>query len=635
MRIRWRRLPLVGQIIVAAAMIEIGVLGVGYLAQTRVVDGAVTNLAHSYSRQMGPVLASAMVGPLVERDYAAIQAIADETVTEDGIYQLEVKDARGLRVAASVYPGRKDVLEQQTLLEMTQRVKTGERELGVITMRFSREPLNQVAAGLSVRRTVGVAVALLLSTLAAWLLGSWIARPLKQLSTASRRLAQGDYDVDPGRSAGVEIAQLEHNFAIMAASIHDQIETLRKNEAEQRRLSQEAQAQAQRADDARRQAEEASRAKSEFLSKVSHEIRTPLNGLLGMIDLLRETPLDASQGDMAEVASQSGMALLAIINDILDYYKVQSGQFQIHRETFDLHALLHGIVELFRPSAKGKGLALDLRVSRETPQWIEGDALRLRQVVSNLLGNAIKFTQHGAITLAAQTQAGARGGRQLTIRVEDTGMGISPASLEQVFEPFVQADNSLTRQFGGTGLGLSISRTLSQAMGGDLTASSVLGSGSVFTVSLPVEEASQPAPGAAGPGGALAPLPGLRVLLVEDHPVNIKLAQRILERFGCVVTVAHDGQQALDRHAIGAFDLILMDCQMPVMDGFEATRHIRERERVVKGPRTPIVALTANASESDRQACLEQGMDEMISKPYSAARLHEVLAQYAPGTPSA
>jgi signal transduction histidine kinase/CheY-like chemotaxis protein len=381
---------------------------------------------------------------------------------------------------------------------------------------------------------------------------------------------------------------------------------------------------------ARQAAEELALVKSEFLATISHEIRTPLNGVLGMNELLLGSGLDREQREWAEAVRISGQHLLALIDDVLDVSKIEAGQLALECVDFDLRQVISEARAMFLQSAQAKGLALQGDLAWQIPECrLLGDPLRLRQIVANLIGNAIKFTDHGHVRLQVSVQAAPGAGRaRVDIAVEDSGIGIPASARERIFERFAQADGSTTRRYGGTGLGLAICRDLARAMGGDIAVQSTAGAGSCFSVALELPLAPGSGPVRAGvPAFTPGAGPFLRgtVLLVEDHAVNRAVAIGMLRRLGLSWRVALDGAQAIELVRRHDFDAVLMDCQMPVMDGYAASLAIRALPDY-RGAGLPIVALTANAGPEDAARCRACGMDGFIAKPYDLATLAAVLA---------
>ena len=370
-------------------------------------------------------------------------------------------------------------------------------------------------------------------------------------------------------------------------------------------------------------ADAATRAKSEFLAVMSHEIRTPMNGVLGMAHLLLDTPLTSAQRRQVETLRDSGQALLTILNDILDFSKMEAGKLELADEDFDLEHVVGSVTALMTPRAHDKGLVLSASVASDVPTDLRGDAGRLRQVLLNLVGNAIKFTEAGEVAIGV-TLGGVTDGRvPLRLEVRDTGIGIPAEAQSRLFQEFTQVDASTTRRFGGTGLGLAICRRIVLAMGGDIGVESRPDAGAVFTVEVTLERAH--APMAAETDVAESSVRPLRILLAEDHPVNREVALGLLRRHGHVVTVVTDGAEAVAAARDGAFDVILMDVHMPGMDGTEASRIIRGFAGATG--RVPIVALSASVLKDEVDVCFDAGMDEFVAKPIDPAALARTLAR--------
>ena len=511
-------------------------------------------------------------------------------------------------------------------------IRVGERDevLGVVVVRADLAPLwrdtlvNLALAG------GGSLVALLLALALSSRMQSRVAAPILALAATARQVgASQNYGLRAAVGPTDEIGQLTDDFNQMLQRIETQEQALRENRA---RLEGEVEARTAELRGAKELAESSSQAKSRFLANMSHEVRTPLNGILGMTELLQGSGLDERQGRFATSIRASTDTLLALINDILDFSKIEAGKLELEFIPFCPRQALEEVADQFASQARAKGVHLALRVDEAMPPAVVGDPLRFRQIVGNLVSNAIKFTDRGGeITVdAGDVRRKLSGRTRISVSVTDTGRGIPQAVQGTLFQAFVQGDNSTTRHFGGTGLGLAIVRQLVGMMRGSVTFASQVGEGSSFVVSLPFMETSLPAllESRSGRQAVAAVVPavsgrfaGLRILVAEDNDTNREITELVLAGLGFQVECAADGRQAVALAARERFDLILMDCQMPEMDGFEALVRLRVDEAAAGLPPVPVVAVTAHAMSGDRQACIEAGFTAYLAKPFTQAQL--------------
>ncbi|MFW9077962.1 ATP-binding protein [Pseudomonas sp. P2757] len=486
--------------------------------------------------------------------------------------------------------------------------------LGRVIVGLSNDAFSQRQKEILLKAAILALFALLFTFVVARRLAGSLSQPIRDIGDAVKAIQEGDYKTPLPIVDDTELGALSQHINNLAQALE---QASREQHQAMAQLIQ-----------TREEAEKANSAKSDFLAMMSHELRTPMNGVLGMLQLLETTDMTEEQIEYAALASESTEHLLKVINDILDFSRIERSELELEHIAFNLADLISACAQSFQHSAAQRGLDLQLRIPQDMRSLqVQGDPTRIRQILVNLVGNALKFTEQGRVSIEAQWQSLDHELLWFTCSVRDSGIGISSERLELMFNAFQQADSSISRRYGGTGLGLPIARTLAERMGGTLRAQSEEGRGSVFTLEIPLALTQQVVPRLAAPRAinGEAHGEGRNVLLVEDNPVNQTVIEAMLRSLGFTVSVATDGAQAVRSAGGESFEAILMDCRLPIIDGYEATRQIR---RLPGCAEVPIIALTANALQGDRENCLSAGMNDYLAKPFKRHDLQQILQRW-------
>jgi len=540
---------------------------------------------------------------------------ADRTILDAALYDTRGKCFAGMNSACPALPP--DGLHRlHDAVVLVRSIRSDGERQGTLLLSADvpsmAEVLRQYLGGAALIIALSLAVAAVLAVV----LQARVSAPILAIAEVAERISRTHQFQDRVQvTSADELGVLAESFNSMLNEIARRDAKLEEQIAERQRVNVELRS-------AKERAEEAARLKSEFLANMSHEIRTPMNGVAGMISLVLDRAQNPEDREQLLVAQNAAQALVTILNDILDLSKIEAGKMTIEAIACDLPSIARDCLRMFEFAVRGKQLDLRLDMAPGCPDWVRADPVRLRQVLLNLVGNAVKFTAAGSVTVSLAPGEG----DVIRFEVRDTGIGIAPDKLQSIFDAFTQADGSHTRQFGGTGLGLTITRRLVDLMGGRLWAESIPGQGSSFFVEVALVRAFAPEAAEAASPPAVEPRRGLRVLVAEDNPINQKVICSMLSRQGWKVILAVNGMEACRLFLEQSFDLVLMDVQMPEMDGLEAARRIREEEAGRGMERTPILALTAHASKAQHQQCLANGMDSVTTKPVNMPDLLREIA---------